>query len=93
MRKPRVTRPAEKLDECACCGRPLKGTVAMLELDQRTWTYHDLGGIPADKSQGWFPFGMSCARGELLKHSKTNRSVSVDMEDDYADRAEWRASR
>lgn len=47
---------------CTCCDRWLNGRVRMLELDHRTMTYHDLGGVPPDKSQGWFPFGISCAR-------------------------------
>jgi hypothetical protein len=32
-----------------------------LELDQRTNEYHDFGGVPADRSQGWFDFGPDCA--------------------------------
>ena len=44
---------------------PLKTKVAWLELDQRTDTYHDCGGVPADKSQGWFPFGLTCARAAI----------------------------
>lgn len=46
---------------CTCCGRELKGKFRMLELDQRTDTYHDRGDVPEDQSQGWFPFGMGCA--------------------------------
>jgi hypothetical protein len=54
---------------CTCCERDLSGhAVRMLELDQRTYTYHDLGGVPADKSQGWFPFGLKCARNKLREH-------------------------
>src|SRR5690606_9006 len=68
---PRVTCPASEVDAdcrfCTCCERPLKGTAAWLELDQRTTTYHDFGGVPVDKSQGWFPFGMTCAKNELRK--------------------------
>lgn len=52
---------------CTCCKRPLKGKFAWLELDQRTNTYHDHGGVPMDHSQGWFPFGMTCARTEIAK--------------------------
>jgi len=54
---------------CACCDRPLKGKVRWLEMDQRTWTYHDREDVPADKSQGWFPFGLRCA-ANLLKQPK-----------------------
>lgn len=53
---------------CTCCEATLKGRVAWLELDQRSDTYHDYGGIPADKSQGWFPFGLTCARVKLNEH-------------------------
>lgn len=51
---------------CTCCNRTLRGKVAWLELDQRDQTYHDFGGVPQDKSQGAFPFGMWCAK-KLLK--------------------------
>jgi hypothetical protein len=47
---------------CQCCDRPLRGKTIWLELDQRTWTYHDFGGVPADKSQGSFEFGPTCAK-------------------------------
>lgn len=47
---------------CACCGRELSAIAVMLEHDQRDDTYHDRGDVPADKSQGWFPFGLKCAR-------------------------------
>lgn len=51
-----------KLQHCQCCERELKpGTEVMLELDQRVSEYHDFGGVPADRSQGLFPFGKSCA--------------------------------
>lgn len=46
---------------CRCCQKPLKNKVRFLELDQRTDTYHDNGDVPSDKSQGWFPFGLTCA--------------------------------
>ena len=68
---PRIIGPASELPEadryCTCCQRPLRAKVAWLELDQRTDTYHDRGGVPADQSQGWFPFGLSCARAALAK--------------------------
>ena len=54
---------------CTCCERELSGhAIRMLELDQRTYTYHDLGGVPEDRSQGWFPFGLKCARKKLAEH-------------------------
>jgi hypothetical protein len=47
---------------CTCCERPLEGhAIRMLELDQRTDTYHDFRDVPEAKSQGWFPFGLKCA--------------------------------
>lgn len=70
MTKPRIVAPASEVEPtmrfCTCCERPLRGNVAWLELDQRDDTYHDRGGVPADKSQGWFPFGMTCAKKHLI---------------------------
>lgn len=57
--------PSERY--CTCCQRPLRKKVAHLELDQRTDVYHDFGGVPPDKSQGWFPFGIACARKLIAK--------------------------
>jgi hypothetical protein len=55
---------------CTCCGKPLTGhAFRWLELDQRSNTYHDLGGVPTDKSQGWFPFGLKCAKRKINEHS------------------------
>ena len=55
---------------CTRCERDLSGhAVRMLELDQRTQTYHDLGDVPAERSQGWFPFGLKCAQKELREHA------------------------
>jgi len=50
---------------CTCCQKPLRGKVVMLERDcTRVSTdphaFAD-GGIPEDRSQGWFPFGATCA--------------------------------
>lgn len=52
---------------CQCCKKRLKGRLAWLELDQRTDRYHDFGGVPENKSQGWFPFGIACARRLLAE--------------------------
>lgn len=64
-RKPRVIAPANEahatMRYCTCCGRKLNRNIAWLELDQRTDSYHDFGGVPSEKSQGWFPFGIACA--------------------------------
>lgn len=56
---------------CTCCKRDLSGgAVRMLELDQRSDTYHDFGDVPEDRSQGWFPFGLTCARKLVAKEAK-----------------------
>jgi hypothetical protein len=52
---------------CTCCGRELKRKFRWLELDQRTDTYHDAGDVPQDRSQGWFPFGLACAKKQIGK--------------------------
>jgi hypothetical protein len=58
---------------CTCCERDLTGGAGrMLELDQRTDTYHDFGDVPEEKSQGWFPFGLTCAR-KKIKEAKAKR--------------------
>jgi len=62
---------------CTCCEKPLEGAARMLELDQRTDTYHDLGGVPEDRSQGWFPFGLTCVKRELAKHAKATGGEAV----------------
>lgn len=66
MTAPRITCHVSELSAdqrfCTCCEKPLTRHFAWLELDQRTNTYHDLGGVPEDRSQGWFPFGLTCAR-------------------------------
>lgn len=71
IREPRLTSHASELaaDQryCTCCEKPLKAKFAWLELDQRTYTYHDRGDVPAEKSQGWFPFGMTCARKKIAE--------------------------
>ena len=61
-------------DTCECCGKELNAA-RMLELDQRTNTYHDLGGVPDNKSQGWFPFGLTCAKRKVAEHRARIRSV------------------
>lgn len=54
---------------CTRCNEWLKRKVRMLELDQRDGTYHDRGDVPKDKSQGWFPFGIACAKTELANRT------------------------
>jgi len=62
-------KPSERY--CTCCQQRLARRIAWLELDQRTNAYHDLGGVPPDKSQGWFPFGLTCARNLKRKAMET----------------------
>jgi hypothetical protein len=58
---------------CTCCQRDLTGhAFRWLELDQRTNTYHDFGGVPEDRSQGWFPFGLKCAKRLITKAKHLN---------------------
>jgi hypothetical protein len=47
---------------CLRCGKKIKGGSVSLELDRRTNEYHDFGGVPESKSQGWFDFGSDCAK-------------------------------
>jgi hypothetical protein len=62
---------------CTCCERDLSGhAVRMLELDQRTDTYHDFGGVPENRSQGWFPFGLTCARKKIAEHEAAAKSAA-----------------
>jgi hypothetical protein len=70
---PRILGKASELPSsqrfCTCCEQPLKGKIAWLELDQRTYHYHDFGDVPVDKSQGWFAFGLTCAKNKLAEAS------------------------
>ncbi|MDE2099961.1 MAG: hypothetical protein KGL39_22095 [Patescibacteria group bacterium] len=46
---------------CTCCEKPLRGEPVFLELVEGTGDFYR-AGIPAGKrSQGWFPFGKTCA--------------------------------
>lgn len=72
---------------CTCCERDLSGhAVRMLELDQRTQTYHDFEDVPDDKSQGWFPFGLSCAK-KAVKSETKRRAKFADLLTDDAKRS------
>lgn len=60
---------------CTCCTRDLTGHAArMLELDQRDNAYHDFGDVPVGQSQGWFPFGLTCAR-KKIREAKARREA------------------
>ena len=68
----------ESMRFCHFCERRLSRRFAWLELDQRIDAYHDLAGVPEDKSQGWFPFGLTCAR--RLKEEALVRLYPVQTE-------------
>ena len=57
---------------CMRCGQFIleSGGKVPLELDQRINEYHDFGGVPEDRSQGWFDFGPNCA-AILRKRART----------------------
>ena len=73
---------------CTCCNRDLSGhALRWLELDQRTNTYHDYQDVPANQSQGWFPFGLTCAK-KLVQAEVKRRSAET-----YASRVALAKSR
>ncbi len=56
-------------NKCERCGEELHpDRETMLELDQRTNTFTNSEDVPEDVSQGWFPFGATCAKVELKRH-------------------------
>ena len=59
---------------CTCCGRELSAAHRMLEHDQRSDAYHDFRDVPEDQSQGWFPFGLTCAQ-KLVDAEKVRRAA------------------
>lgn len=59
---------------CTCCGRELSAAHRMLEHDQRTGGYHDFNDVPEFHSQGWFPFGLTCA-AKAVKHEADLRAA------------------
>lgn len=80
-RKPHYLR-ASDLGEaeryCTCCERDLSGhAVRMLEMDQRSQTYHDIGDVPEEASQGWFPFGLTCAKKLVAKEIKRRQTCEA----------------
>ena len=66
---------------CVCCERELKpGTEVWLELDIDTNRYSDpqKNPIPAERSQGSFPFGKTCAK-KMLARTPESRNWRVTM--------------
>ncbi len=82
--KPKHLGHADELPKeyrvCECCKKTLKGKIAWLELDQRTNEYHDFGGIPNGFSQGWFHFGLTCARKLNAEFIHTQGGIYVSPE-------------
>jgi hypothetical protein len=53
---------------CIRCEAKLADSkIVWLEFDQRTGTYTDKP-VPAEFSQGGFPFGKDCAKVEIARH-------------------------
>jgi len=79
MTKPKFIGPAAHAHSaCERCGVDLTGQrVASLELDQRTGTFTDAENIPPGFSQGWFEFGIDCARKALREHAEAQDHGSV----------------
>lgn len=67
-KSPRIVGPGPagwtpEMYRCTHCEKPINpAKTAWLELDQRDDTYHDRGDVPDNLSQGWFPFGIACAK-------------------------------
>jgi hypothetical protein len=65
--------------QCDCCGKPLAwGRAVWLEFDQRIGAFHDYElGVPQEHSQGWFPFGPSCATRLLSEAREAAKTAGV----------------
>jgi len=86
--EPRQTGDAAELDAaerfCSCCGRELRGRVAWLELDRRLDAYHDRGDVPEAHSQGWFPFGLDCARRLVREAPPSPTMPTISSQGDHS---------
>lgn len=74
--------------KCTRCDEELTGhAIRMLELDQRTQTYHDFQDVPEDRSQGWHPFGLKCAktlrRQALAERCRSAQGARIVLEQIY----------
>ena len=49
---------------CVVCEKPLKGKFAWCEKDCHVYNgYHaEAGQVAPERSQGWFPLGLTCAK-------------------------------
>lgn len=64
---------------CTCCDKPLNpDRTQWLEYDLRISAYHDAGGVPQADSQGWFPFGPSCAKRKRKEGLETLRKAQAE---------------
>ena len=61
---------------CTCCDKPLRGRIKWLELNSRTneWSDPEVAPLPADQSQGAFPFGLTCAAKHLASAKAAYRA-------------------
>jgi hypothetical protein len=67
---------AEPGTRCTRCNKALYGrTIRYLELDGRVGVYRDPGDVPAEHSQGAFPFGLRCATREVGASEKVAREL------------------
>ena len=58
---------------CMRCEKDLRAenrAVVMLEFDQRVLMFHDFSGVPEKQSQGFFPFGLDCAKKDRKEAEK-----------------------
>lgn len=52
---------------CERCKKRHLSEFVWLELDSVSGKYHQPGDVPADRSQGLFPFGAQCAKRQLAE--------------------------
>lgn len=64
--------PSERY--CTICKKALRGRFAWLERDCISGECRD-GGIAPERSQGWFPVGMTCARAAIAKAEDSSPSL------------------
>jgi len=65
---------------CQRCDKELAGNIAWLELDSQTGRYSQNKDIPIGRSQGWFPFGLICARRQLKEDKPKMGYTEEQME-------------
>jgi hypothetical protein len=71
----------EQVHECQRCGEHLNpATVVWLELNMESGLYHEDGMVPAEISQGCFPFGSACAASVLARGGRLQRIKKLAVE-------------